>query len=101
MDDRTELGREIEEALKEGIAYRRGEVALETRILDPMPPERVKAIRKAVARSTAEFQRRFGVPAATMNNWEQGRRAPDLTARILLTVIERDPEAVRRALESA
>ena len=30
--------------------------------------------------------------------WEQGRRVPDRAARVLLTVIDREPEAVVRAL---
>jgi len=63
-----------------------------------MPPARVKEIRKAVAKSTKEFERRFGIPAATMENWEQGRRKPDPAARALLTVIEQEPGVVERAL---
>jgi putative transcriptional regulator len=51
-----------------------------------------------VARSAREFELRFGIPAATVNNWEQGRRSPDPAARALLLVIEREPEAVLRAL---
>jgi putative transcriptional regulator len=66
--------------------------------IDPMPPARIRSIRKRVARSAREFETRFGIPAATINNWEQGRRAPDPAARVLLQVIERDPEAVLRAL---
>jgi putative transcriptional regulator len=31
-------------------------------------------------------------------NWEQGRTRPDGAARVLLTVIDRDPEAVLEAL---
>ena len=33
-----------------------------------------------------------------VQDWEQGRRVPDRAARVLLTVIDRDPEAVVRAL---
>jgi putative transcriptional regulator len=33
-----------------------------------------------------------------MNNWEQGRRKPDPAARVLLQVIEKNPDAVRQAL---
>ena len=86
------------EGLREAVAWKRGELALEAVNVDPMPPARVKMIRKSVAKSTKEFARRFGIPAATMENWEQGRRKPDPTARALLTVIEREPAAVERAL---
>lgn len=89
------------EGLREAVAWKRGEKALQTVNIDPMPPERVRQIRKAVARSTREFEFRFGVPAATMNNWEQGRRSPDPAARALLKVIEKNPKAVEEALSAA
>ena len=96
-----DFGAGLLEGLREAIAWKRGEVALQTVNLDPMPPERIRAIRKRVARSAREFERRFGIPAATLNNWEQGRRAPDPAARALLRVIEREPEAVERALAAS
>lgn len=100
MTKRT-VGLEIEAGLREAIAHRRGEIALPTRNVDPMPPERVKAIRKAVAKSPKEFETRFGIPARTIEGWEQGRRQPDPASRILLKVIEREPAAVERALAVA
>lgn len=98
MTARTEIGLEIEAGLREAIAHRRGEIALPTRLVDPMSAARVKAIRKAVAKSPREFEQKFGIPARTMEGWEQGRRQPDPAARTLLKVIERDPGAVERAL---
>ncbi|MEO8927098.1 MAG: transcriptional regulator [Caulobacteraceae bacterium] len=97
MTSRTRLGLEIEAGLREAIAFQRGEIALETRIVEPMPATRVRQIRKAVAKSPKEFERRFGVPARTLEGWEQGRKV-DVAARVLLTVIERNPEAVELAL---
>jgi len=95
---RTRFGRALEQALREVAAHQRGEIALPSRIVTPMRPEQVKAIRKAVAaKSAGEFERRFGVPARTLEGWEQGRKL-DQTARVLLTVIEREPAAVERAL---
>ena len=44
------------------------------------------------------FADRFGLDARALQDWEQGRRVPDRTARVLLTVIDSDPEAVVRAL---
>ena len=43
-----------------------------------------------------EFSRRFGIPARTLEGWEQGRRQPDPAASVLLRVIEHNPGAVRR-----
>ena len=96
---RTELGLEIEAGLREALAHRRGEIALETVVVEPMPPSRIKQIRKAVAKSPREFERKFGIPARTVEGWEQGRKL-DVAGRALLTIIEREPEAAQRALGS-
>ena len=97
MSKRTKLGLALEEGLREALAYKRGEIELPTRTIEPMPATRVKAIRKSVAKSPREFERRFGVPARTVEGWEQGKQV-DVAARVLLTVIEKEPEAVERAL---
>jgi putative transcriptional regulator len=33
-----------------------------------------------------------------VRDWEQGRRKPERSARILLRIVEKEPEAVTRAL---
>jgi putative transcriptional regulator len=48
--------------------------------------------------SQDRFARAFGLPKRTVQDWEQGRRQPEGAARVLLKVIEREPDAVRRAL---
>ena len=96
-DEPYDLAASLREALEEVAAWKRGEIELEVVEVDPMPAERIRAIRRKVAKSARQFERRFGIPAATLSNWEQGRRKPDPTARLLLKVIEQDPEAVERA----
>ena len=59
------------------------------------------AIRAKFKLSQAAFAERYGIPVGTLRDWEQDRRQPDQTARVLLAVIEREPEAVDRALKSA
>lgn len=87
----------LREALEEVRAWKRGEVALEARIVEPMPPERIRLIRKRVASSVKRFEERFRIPATTVTGWEQGRRSPDPAARVLLRAIARDPEGIERA----
>lgn len=94
---RTKFGLRLEEGLREAIAWKRGEIELDVRTVAPMTPARVKAIRKAAAKSPRAFEKRFGVPARTIEGWEQGKQV-DVAARVLLTVIEKEPEAVERAL---
>ncbi|HLG88803.1 MAG TPA: helix-turn-helix domain-containing protein [Alphaproteobacteria bacterium] len=48
--------------------------------------------------SQAEFARAFHIKLGTVRAIEQGRRKPSGTTLTLLRVIEREPEAVRRAL---
>jgi putative transcriptional regulator len=62
---------------------------------------RVRLARQASGLSQAEFAARFQIPVATLRDWEQGRRKPEAASLAYLTVIERDPEAVVRALQSA
>ena len=94
----TEFGRELIESVKAAVAWKRGETALPVlRVPDPMPAARVREIRKSVAKSPREFERRFHIPARTLEGWEQGRTV-DATARVLLTVIEKNPDAVEKAL---
>ena len=58
----------------------------------------VKVIRRALGLSQEEFAGRFQIPLGALRDWEQGVAQPDQSARAYLTVIARDPEAVRKAL---
>ena len=97
-NERTALGREIETALGEVLAHVRGEAALSHRIVDDPAAERIVALRKRLRLSRQKFADRFGLDVRAVQEWEQGRRVPDRAARVLLTVIDRNPEAVIRAL---
>src|SRR5215218_2749667 len=50
---------------------------------------------RAKARGTQDtFARLLGVPVGTVRNWEHGRRKPTGSARVLLQLIEAEPEIV-------
>jgi len=61
----------------------------------------VKIIRRALGLTQEEFAKGFRIPLGTLRDWEQGAATPDRSARAYLTVIARDPDAVRRALSTA
>jgi putative transcriptional regulator len=61
---------------------------------------RAKTLRRALGLTQEEFAGRYQIPIGTLRDWEQGRSEPDQPARAYLTVIARDPEGVRRALEA-
>ncbi len=96
--ERTQVGREIETALDEVLAHVHGEISLPCRIMDDPAADRILALRKRLRLSRQKFADRFGLDARALQDWEQGRRVPDRAARVLLTVIDHDPEAVIQAL---
>ena len=96
--ERTKVGQEIETALGEVLSHVRGEVDLPCRIVDDPAAEHILAIRKRMKLSRQKFADRFGLDARAVQDWEQGRRVPDRAARVLLTIIDRYPEAVVRVL---
>jgi putative transcriptional regulator len=58
----------------------------------------VKKIRARLGLSQESFAQTYGFALSAVRDWEQGRRQPDRSARILLKVVEKEPEAVMRAL---
>ena len=97
-NERTALGYEIEEALGEVLAHVKGETPLSCRIVDDPAAERISALRKRLKLSRQKFADRFGLDMRAVQDWEQGRRRPDRAARVLLTVIDYNPDAVIHAL---
>ncbi len=63
-------------------------------------PPLAKRVRRTLGLSQDQFATRFGIPLRTLQEWEQGRREPDAATLSYLTVIEREPETVARALSS-
>ncbi len=61
----------------------------------------VRRARQCSGLSQAKFAERFRINLARLKDWEQGRFMPDTAALAYLKVIERDPEAVARALDTA
>jgi putative transcriptional regulator len=79
------VGKEILSGLKE---LRRGERGRVSIIPD------VSHIRESTGLSQARFAELLGVSPRTLQDWEQGRRAPSGAARTLLLVAAHDPKAL-------
>ena len=58
----------------------------------------VRAIRRRLRMSQADFARVYRIPLATLKNWEQARRQPDAPAAAYLQVIANLPREARDAL---
>ena len=75
--------------------FRRNRDAL-TRYEFPEPD--VRAIREGMDLSQTEFAALMAVSVRTLQNWEQGHRAPTGAARTLLRVMQVRPRAVIEAV---
>ena len=87
-----ELFNELVESVRQGGAILRGK-AKPSRKFEIATPD-VKRIRAQYQLSQNEFAALLGISVATLRNWEQGRRAPEGPARVLLQVAAKHPEAV-------
>jgi putative transcriptional regulator len=58
----------------------------------------VRAIRSKLGLAQVEFSRRYSVILRSLQEWEQGRGRPESGVPAYLTVIDRNPKAVERAL---
>ena len=79
------IGREILQGLHEIKSGRHGRVV-------NLP--RVASIREKTGLSQERFATLLGVSVRTLQDWEQGRRAPSGAARTLLLIAERNPKAL-------
>lgn len=96
----SKAGSRILQAASEALAFAKGE-AVEGYGVHASETVDVKVLRKTLKLSQDEFAKTFGLPKRTIQDWEQGRRQPEGAARVLLKVISREPDAVRRALQAA
>jgi putative transcriptional regulator len=82
---KRDIGREILQGLRE---IKRGQNG---RIVN-LPS--VASIREKTGLSQERFATLLGVSVRTLQDWEQGRRAPSGAARTLLLIAERNPKAL-------
>lgn len=86
----------IKQGLTEAVAHAKGE-PLAAKVYEPRPVD-VAALRRRMDMTQEQFAARFGFSVATLRHWERGDRRPAGASLVLLNVIERDSQAVLRAL---
>ena len=94
----TVAGQSIITGVKQAIAWANGEAVAARGTVVHVPKVNVRRLRKKLHLSQSSFAAKFGFPEATIRNWEQGRREPELAAQILLAVIDQRPEVVEEIL---
>ena len=83
---KRKIGEEILQGLRE---LKRGDHGRVINVPD------VATIRQKTGLSQARFAELLGVSVRTLQDWEQGRRAPSGAARTLLMIAARNPRALQ------
>jgi len=94
----SRLGGQIIEGLKLVEKHTKGQVRLPVRYVEVPDRVDVRAIREKFGLTQPEFARRYAISPRSLQEWEQGRRQPEGAVRAYLLVIDRNPQAVERAL---
>jgi putative transcriptional regulator len=68
---------------------------------DMAPEIDVRAIRRAIGMTQAQFAAAYEFSIRTVQEWERGAKKPSGPARTLLRAIKADPEGLRKALAAA
>lgn len=82
---KRDIGQEVLDGLQK---LKRAEVSRVINVPD------VTTIREKTGLSQSRFAALLGVSVRTLQDWEQGRRAPSGAARTLLLVADRNPHAL-------
>jgi putative transcriptional regulator len=95
---KKELFDELLASVKEGAEILSGQ-RTPARVREFAAPD-VRALRTAQGLSQSRFAALMGISVATLRNWEQGRRRPEGSARVLLEVVAKHPDAVLDAVHN-
>jgi putative transcriptional regulator len=93
------IGKKVLDAIDELLRYEQGlgtNVRLSSITIDDDVD--VRAIRVRLGLSQQKFAQAYAIPVATVQNWESGRRTPELGARRYLKLIESSPDFAAKAI---
>lgn len=91
-------GRKILAGLEQAVDHATGAATYRERRVKVEDSVDVRSIRRRLSLTQREFALRFGFSLASVRHWEQGSRAPETSARVLLTLIDKDPDYVLKTL---
>ena len=86
--------------LEDAIAYEQGDKSRGVSTTFTVPEINVKSIRKKTGLTQEAFSRLFAIKPRTLQDWEQDRRTPGVSARVFLLLIDQHPSAVKKTLRS-
>lgn len=101
MSEMTKFGADLIQAMSEALAHAQGKDVPGIRVHTvDIGTVDAKAIRKKLDLTQDEMATVLGTSPSGYKKWEQGQRQPSGAARTLLRIMEREPEAVLRALSA-
>ena len=92
--DKRDIGAEILEGLT---AFKERPETLKRYSIDA---PNVKLIRQSLGMTRGQFASFLAISERTIEKWEQGKRKPNDAANALLRIIDKEPDAVMRALHT-
>lgn len=96
------IGKKVLDSIQEMVEYEQGlKTSVRSSSVTIDDEADVRAIREALNLSQQKFADLYGLPVATLQNWESGRRKPELAAKLLLKVIAESPDVVAKAIRAA
>jgi putative transcriptional regulator len=81
--------------------YKGGNAVTRAEAAGPGSPVDVRAIRKASGLTQQAFAKTYGFTVGALRDWEQGRKQPERTTRVLLRMISEAPDAVARVVSDS
>ncbi|HSW69451.1 MAG TPA: type II toxin-antitoxin system MqsA family antitoxin [Gammaproteobacteria bacterium] len=99
MSAKRNIGNEMIQSMQDAVKYMRGKKkkAVTHKVVIPDIID-VKSIRKNLNLSRPEFADRYGFSSRTLQHWEQGDRRPHGAAKVLLVLLQREPEVIEQIL---
>jgi putative transcriptional regulator len=86
--------------MDDAIAYANGDVS-RGKMAVPSKGLDVASIRKQTGKTQDQFARAFRLPIGTVRDWEQCRSQPDAPARVLLSLIQAEPDMIEQLVQRA
>jgi len=86
----------IKQGLNEAVKFSEGKCP--QAVVRQFSPIDVKNIRSKMGMTQTEFASAFGISVSTLRHWERGDRVPHGPALVLLNVVDKEPQAVLKAL---
>ena len=97
----SEVSESIMRGLQEMLDHTKGKIELKSHYVSAKPPQEftpdeIRGIRDRLHMSQGFFADVIGVSKKTVESWEYGRGKPSGAAARVLTIADKDPDALKR-----